>query len=68
MVGSLDFTQVSHQTEASSWERPNEMSLRLLWGENLLGSSLEVSLMEEERRRKKMGSGVREERVSAGSR
>ena len=37
-------------------------------GENLLGLSLEVSLMEEARRRQNMGSRVRGKRVSGGLR
>jgi len=37
-----------------------------VWGENLLGFSLEVTLIEEERRRKKTSRRVRGERVSGG--
>ena len=42
------------------------MNLRLLWGENLLGLSLKVPLIEDERRRKKMGSRARGERECRG--
>ena len=38
----------------------------VVYNENLVGLSLEVTLMEEERRRKKIGSRVRGERVSGG--
>ena len=43
------------------------MKLRLWWGENLLGLSLEVALMEEEMRRRGRGVEKGKERLLGGS-